>query len=410
MDLKELQVNWDELGRRDPLWAIITDPQKRDRKWGLNDFFKSGQMHIEQIMGQAQRLGLPFRRGLALDFGCGVGRLTLPLCPYFSHVIGVDIAPSMIELANKYNPHGDKCMYLVNDAPDLNIFEDNSFDFVLSWFTLQHIEPEFSKQYVKEFLRILAPGGLLVFQMPSGLIPPASVSVSVDNNPVGILPDKAFKAEIIPEKTFITAKANSLITLPVKVKNISDVPWPAYEEIDKRFPINLGDHWYHGNELVTLDAERVCLKRGLKPKEEALLTFLDYAPKYPGDYIMELDMVQEGVAWFHNKGSTTIKVRVCVQDNIETNATMTEYPSKVHKEEDTSNKIDHRTENIFVPKIEMFGVPKEKILRLVLENGGELLAAEENLTVAPPWISFIYWVTKRRANGFPRVIYNNTKP
>jgi hypothetical protein len=39
--------------------------------------------------------------------------------------------------------------------------------------------------------------------------------------------------------------------------------------------------------------------------------------QHPGDYILELDMVQEAVAWFHDKGSKTAKVQVCIKTNLE---------------------------------------------------------------------------------------------
>jgi len=55
----------------------------------------------------------------------------------------------------------------VNARKDLKLFADNRFDFVYSNITLQHIEPRFIKRYVEEFVRLLAPGGVLLFQFPS---------------------------------------------------------------------------------------------------------------------------------------------------------------------------------------------------------------------------------------------------
>jgi hypothetical protein len=42
----------------------------------------------------------------------------------------------------------------------------------------------------------------------------------------------------------------------------------------------------------------------------------------------------------------------------------------------------------------MYGVSKEEVVGLVLDNGGKLVSAKENSTIAPQWNSFIYWVTK----------------
>lgn len=167
MDIKELQRNWDELGKTDPLWAILTFPHKKGNKWQVDEFFKTGVEEIKTVMKCAEGLDINFQRRKALDFGCGVGRLTQPLCEYFDEVYGVDIAPSMIELAKKYNRHGDKCRYYLNEAGDLKLFSSNSFDFIYTNITLQHMEPRYSKNYIREFLRILAPHGLLIFQLPS---------------------------------------------------------------------------------------------------------------------------------------------------------------------------------------------------------------------------------------------------
>jgi len=82
MNIKELQQSWDEFGRKDPLWAILTDPVKRNRKWGLAEFFKTGELEIAQVMNYIETLRVPLQGRRALDFGCGVGRLTQALSPY----------------------------------------------------------------------------------------------------------------------------------------------------------------------------------------------------------------------------------------------------------------------------------------------------------------------------------------
>ena len=167
MDIKELQRNWNEFGKTDPLWAILTLPDKEGRRWDINAFFETGAETIDLIFNKCESSGINIAKGKALDFGCGVGRLTQPLNKYFDEVYGVDIAPSMIELAKKYNRYSDKCKYILSDTDDLGLFPDNKFDFIISLITLQHIEPRYSKNYIKEFLRILASNGILIFQLQS---------------------------------------------------------------------------------------------------------------------------------------------------------------------------------------------------------------------------------------------------
>ncbi|MCM8782281.1 MAG: class I SAM-dependent methyltransferase [Candidatus Omnitrophica bacterium] len=167
MDIKGLRKNWDEFGKTDPLWAVLTFPDKKGKKWDINDFYETGVKEIEDVIRHVESHGIHIPRRKALDFGCGVGRLTQALAKYFDEVYGVDIAPSMIELANKYNRYGERCKYLLNDTADLKIFPDDFFDFIYTNITLQHMAPRYSKKYIKEFLRVLAQRGLLIFQLPS---------------------------------------------------------------------------------------------------------------------------------------------------------------------------------------------------------------------------------------------------
>lgn len=172
MSLEDLQRSFDYLGRKDPFWAILGDPTKRGNKWQAQEFFETGEREIKDLMEHVESLGVRISKRKALDFGCGAGRLTQALAPYFGEVHGVDIAPSMIELANRYNRYGDTCKYHLNNSGSLELFADDSFDLIYSNITLQHIQPQYSKGYIKEFVRVLAPSGLLLFQVPSRLVNP----------------------------------------------------------------------------------------------------------------------------------------------------------------------------------------------------------------------------------------------
>jgi ubiquinone/menaquinone biosynthesis C-methylase UbiE len=73
----------------------------------------------------------------------------------------------MIEGAKYHNRFGARCRYTVNETNDLRRFADGHFDLVYSLITLQHIRPAYTKEYLREFMRLLTPGGLLIFQLPS---------------------------------------------------------------------------------------------------------------------------------------------------------------------------------------------------------------------------------------------------
>jgi SAM-dependent methyltransferase len=175
MNLEELRANWNELGSTDPLWAILSVPEYKGNRWSVEEFFRTGQVAVEDLLGRiGDPLGLPTEHNRALDFGCGVGRLTQALADHFDHVDGVDIASSMIESARRYNGAGRRCTYHLNERADLGIFGDSTFDFALSEIVLQHMRPEYALRYVREFVRVLRPGGLLIFQIPYQSVNPTS--------------------------------------------------------------------------------------------------------------------------------------------------------------------------------------------------------------------------------------------
>lgn len=167
LELGELKKNWHEFGRRDPLWAILAEPGKKNNRWNVEEFFRTGEQDVAAILRYIEELPFGLRRRRALDFGCGVGRLTQALSGRFDECYGVDIARSMIRLAKKLNRHGRRCRYVLNERNDLRIFKADTFDFICTLITLQHMKPEYSRKYILEFLRLLAPGGMLFFQLPA---------------------------------------------------------------------------------------------------------------------------------------------------------------------------------------------------------------------------------------------------
>jgi ubiquinone/menaquinone biosynthesis C-methylase UbiE len=115
------------------------------------------------------------------------------LASHFDEVVGVDIAPSMIKLAKRYNRHGPRCRYYLNETDNLRSFDSGSFDLVYSNLVLQHMKPQYAKDYIQEFLRILVAGGLAVFQLPSerlaagsdkNTVPSSVASVTAQRRPL----------------------------------------------------------------------------------------------------------------------------------------------------------------------------------------------------------------------------------
>jgi SAM-dependent methyltransferase len=168
--LKELQRNWEGLAQADPLWAICTDPEKRNNQWTREEFFATGRKEIEAVLGYAARIGIYIdTTAPALDFGCGVGRLTRALGKYFTECVGVDISPAMIALARELNCNLPNCRFQLNECIQLKSLQDNYFGFIYTSLVLQHIAGPCSYEYIAELIRVLKPGGILIFQVPERL-------------------------------------------------------------------------------------------------------------------------------------------------------------------------------------------------------------------------------------------------
>ncbi len=167
MKLSQTRRHWDKMAETDPFWAVLTDPDKKGNRWQIDEFFADGKNTVEAELKGVRARYPGLRTGRALDFGCGVGRLTQALALHFERVTGVDISEKMLGLADRYNRHGDRVNYVHNSRPDLQLLAGDQFDFVYSLITLQHMEPVYARRYIAEFVRVAAPGGVILFQLPS---------------------------------------------------------------------------------------------------------------------------------------------------------------------------------------------------------------------------------------------------
>ena len=164
-DLQRLRATWGALGEDDPLWAILSYAQTRGGRWDAAAFFATGAAEIGVLEAQCAALGVPQTRGVALDFGCGVGRLSRALATHYAEVVGVDIAASMLAHARQFNADRPNLRFIENAHGDLRFLPDASVDLIYSVIVLQHMPAELQRVYIAEFMRGLAPGGLAVFQV-----------------------------------------------------------------------------------------------------------------------------------------------------------------------------------------------------------------------------------------------------
>jgi ubiquinone/menaquinone biosynthesis C-methylase UbiE len=187
---ERLRNTWESLGEEDPLWAIVSEPDKKECGWEMTDFLKSGEEVVERYLRLLRQHGGPEMFDEVLDFGCGVGRLTLAWKRHARTVTGVDISRSMIERGHRLLEGCDAIRLELNQKENLSAFADEQFAIVFSHIVLQHMPWEYARTYLQEFARVCSPGGWVAFQLPaqpanSQLLPRLRRSI-VDRLPFGL--------------------------------------------------------------------------------------------------------------------------------------------------------------------------------------------------------------------------------
>ncbi len=370
-----MQQVWNRLGHKDPLWAVLTDARYKDGGWDPEALLTVGVAEVERILTTAQDRQLTFGRQSALDFGCGVGRLSQALAPSFASVVGVDIAPSMIAEAERLNKWGSKIRFMVNDRPDLAIFDDNSFDLVVTLLVLQHIEPRYSRNYIGEFVRVMKPGGLLIFQVPAGP-PDQQQSATRDLK----LPDGAYHAELSCMSSAVAATPGSSMTITVTARNPTPYTWPPHVEA---LGVGIGNHWLSaGGVEIQRDDGRSYLRTDVASGQAASLDLVVNAPSTPGRYLLEFDMVHEGVTWFAQKGSIPLRLPVRVRSR----RRLPWQPAAHQPEADAGTT-----------RMEMHAIPTSEITTVVEAGGGRVAWVDSQQV--PGYTDCTYYVTKAGASA-----------
>jgi SAM-dependent methyltransferase len=155
-----MRAYWDEGARRNAVWYVDTslDYDEPD----LERFFETGKVIVDEALDAAPVQ--PAGRGLAVEIGCGLGRICQALTTRFDRVIGVDISPEMLKQAREH-VQDPKVEFVLGDGVSLGALETASADLVLSFTVFQHI-PSVTVicDYLTEAGRVLKPGGVFVFQ------------------------------------------------------------------------------------------------------------------------------------------------------------------------------------------------------------------------------------------------------
>lgn len=153
--------DWERLGSLEPYFAVLTEDRflrENITPESLAAFHASGEADVSRIAALAtMRSGKPFHPRKALEFGCGVGRLTFPMAARAEMVAGVDAAPSLLEIARaEASARGLQNVQFL-PVEGLDSLQPGTFDFIYSLIVFQHIPPAEGETYLRELLGLAAP-------------------------------------------------------------------------------------------------------------------------------------------------------------------------------------------------------------------------------------------------------------
>jgi SAM-dependent methyltransferase len=155
---------WDYYGKHDPYYGVLSHEEFRGGALDAaarEKFFASGVGVVDGFLAAAETAFGTIRKSVALDYGCGVGRLTRPLSERFQQVIGVDISSAMLEEAGRNLADRPNVSYELASAQS-----KRPVDFVLSKIVFQHIPPREALRILEQLAGRLTAGGVGILDLP----------------------------------------------------------------------------------------------------------------------------------------------------------------------------------------------------------------------------------------------------
>jgi len=167
-----IKSTWEHLGSERPHHSVITDnsylPESLDGN--ITHFWESGVAEVELLAEQLSRHGIDLRQVQScVEYGCGVGRITIPLARYAKQITAYDISRDHLghAVARAEEVGVSNCRFnLVSDPME----PLGKCDLFYSRIVFQHNPPPIIHQLIKNTLVSLNPGGIAVFQVPTYIV------------------------------------------------------------------------------------------------------------------------------------------------------------------------------------------------------------------------------------------------
>ncbi len=124
-----------------------------DLQWSIDPGYRKGLRKLVELVVE--------KNDRVLDVGCGTGSATVVAAPRAKEVVGIDLSPHMIELAEdkaRKKCISNTCLF-ASSVEDYR--PDEAFDKVISSFMIPHVKPHLRPQIYSCMFDFLKPGGLV---------------------------------------------------------------------------------------------------------------------------------------------------------------------------------------------------------------------------------------------------------
>ncbi len=161
---------WSEVGAQAPHWSVLTENRFLPDQIEANRdaFFGSGAWDVQVLGAVLARMGRDFSEFQhGVDYGCGVGRITVHLAERLPRLTGVDISPPHLALAAAELQRRGLSHVGLAQARVERLMPVPACDLWYSRIVLQHNPPPVIMEILRQALAALRPGGVAVFQVPT---------------------------------------------------------------------------------------------------------------------------------------------------------------------------------------------------------------------------------------------------
>ena len=134
--------------------------------------------------------------------------------------------------------------------------------------------------------------------------------------------------------------------------------------------------------LLVLDDGRTALVDPLEPGSATVIDLVVRVPARPGSYLLEVDMVEEGVCWFADRGSVSLRIPVAVAPRPRRYRLFA--PLRIRQ---------HDSQEVVPAPFSMHALPRDRVIAAVEEEGGQVVAVESYNPAGEGWESYRYYVT-----------------